>query len=242
MFLQMAPSRLRRELAEARSSGAWGLRGGSSVERLRPVGRTSAGRDAASRPGRAATKRPSSARSRFSRSLRAEAGSISRMAEDMQPLTEGQFGDVAEMGVEPRQRVAHVKSPGSTPQEAASPLASARARISVATNRPGADRAPAPVRTPRRGRAAARSPPAASASTSGGGRWPSVTAESRRLAEARLAGVIDDIGIDHRKPANSEARPAAGRQRNRLARQPLGRAVRPEMDQGVDARSRAGPR
>ena len=50
----------------------------------------------------------------------------------------------------------------------------------------------------------------------------------------RLAGIVDDEGIDHRQRAQHALGPALGRQRQRLAGQPFERAVRAEMDQRVD--------
>ena len=72
------------------------------------------------------------------------------------------------------------------------------------------------------------------ASTSGGGRWPMVTAAMRRLACAASPGIADDEGID--RPA-ARRRRASGkqdaRQRHGLARQPFQRAVRAHMDERI---------
>ncbi len=57
----------------------------------------------------------------------------------------------------------------------------------------------------------------------------------------RLAGIVDDEGIDHRQRAQHRLGPAVGRQRQRLAGQPFQGAVRAEMDQGVDLLGLAQP-
>jgi hypothetical protein len=107
-----------------------GIARGSSVEIVRSAARP-AGRDAASRPP-GATKRPSSAASRFSRSLRAEAGSISELPEDMQAVAEGSSA-MSQRWRRAGVSASFISVSAATPREAASPLASARARISPAT-------------------------------------------------------------------------------------------------------------
>ena len=54
------------------------------------------------------------------------------------------------------------------------------------------------------------------------------------LGLRRLAGIVDDERIDHRRRADEDLRRASTRQRDGLARQPFERAVRAELDEGVD--------
>ena len=58
----------------------------------------------------------------------------------------------------------------------------------------------------------------------------------------RLAGIVDDEGIDHRHRAQYRLGPAFGRERQRLARQPFERAMGAEMDERVDLLRLAQPR
>ena len=57
----------------------------------------------------------------------------------------------------------------------------------------------------------------------------------------RLAGIVDDEGVDHRQRPQHRLGPAFARQRQRLAGQPFQRAVRAEMDQRVDLLGLAQP-
>ena len=61
------------------------------------------------------------------------------------------------------------------------------------------------------------------------------------LGRRRLAGIVDDEGIDHRQAAEQRVGEAGRRERHRLAGQPFQRAVRAEMDQRVDALDLAQP-
>ena len=61
------------------------------------------------------------------------------------------------------------------------------------------------------------------------------------LGGSRLARIVDDEGIDHGQPAEQRGRQAGRGQRHRLAGQPFERAVRAEMDHGVDAHRLAQP-
>ena len=123
----------------------------------------------------------------------------------------------------------------STPQSAARPERQARSRISASIS--GSRR---------------RSTPSASAyssirpSSSASGPCSPARAQRRRqvadgdgadaaLGLHRLAGVVDDEGVDDRHGPSSASRKAGFRQRERLAGQPFERAVRAEMHQRVDA-------
>ncbi len=67
-----------------------------------------------------------------------------------------------------------------------------------------------------------------------GVRWPSAIAAEAPLERRGLAGIVDDERVDHRQAADAESREARGRQRHRLAGQPLGGAVGAELHQGVE--------
>ena len=58
---------------------------------------------------------------------------------------------------------------------------------------------------------------------------------------SRLPRIVDDEGIDHGEPAEQCGGQAGRRQRHRLARQPLQRAMCAEMDHRVDAHRLAQP-
>ena len=61
------------------------------------------------------------------------------------------------------------------------------------------------------------------------------------LGLGRLARVVDDEGIDDRQGPDQGIRPAVLRQRHRLARKPLQRAVSTDMDQSIHLRLLAQP-
>ncbi len=75
---------------------------------------------------------------------------------------------------------------------------------------------------------------------------PSLHQRRRQMAERdggnaplrlrRLAGIADDERIDHRQRSGDDFREAIAGKRHRLARQPLQRAMRTDMDDGVAAK------
>ena len=61
------------------------------------------------------------------------------------------------------------------------------------------------------------------------------------LCLRRLAGIVDDEGIDHRHRAEDDFRRAGARKRDRFAGQPFERAVGSQMDHRIDFLNAAKP-
>ena len=228
---QVAPGRqhigppARRRARPARAARS---RPSSAAQQRRRLGRRAARRGALPavpdrRPGRrgaAPPAAPPGARRR-------------RAAEHVQPVADLQILDVAQIGVEPRQRLVLRRV----------------ARHAAFGQQPGRLGAVQDVPAQQRG-AAAVEPVGGGVFVDQpfqfGGRAMAAGASQRRrqvadgdraqpaLGHRRLAGVVDDERIDHRQPARQRRRRAGGRQRHRLARQPFQRAVRAQMHQRVD--------
>ncbi len=161
-----------------------------------------------------------------------------RCAENMQPVADLHFLEVAEIGVERLQRLAGLAR-WSMPRSRSRPGAAARSPRSPGT------RCSAPPRGRHRRRVAfvdqrlqRRERPM---QLGAGHRRHQVVNDHRRRAPLglrALAGIVDDEGIDQRRRPEAELRPAVRRQRQRLARQPFEIAVLAEMDDRVRGEGR----
>ena len=233
-----------------------GMARGSIEVRLRPVGSTSArprdgapaGPGATRRPSRAATSaarsrspqartapsRPVGGRQRLHRRL------VRRASEDVQAVADAELLDVAELGVELGDGLAvglaleqsaigrEAARPGALDdlvlEEAFTPAVEAVGRGIFLDDAFELGQRPVQAGGAERRRQMA--------DRDGG--QPS-------LGLHRLAGIVDDEGVDHRQRAQHRLGPAFVRQRQRLAGQPFQGAVRAEMNQRVDLRRLAQP-
>ena len=234
---------------------------GSTAKRLRPVGSTSSRARAGAPEGPGCTKPPSRAVMRWrssagpqrpsfaARSRAPLSGTASEAAclptssaapNTLKPVADAHLLDVAEPGVEPGERgrgflaVADAAIGGEAARMR--PLDDGRAE------QPGAariERERFSIFVEQRFEVARR------AMRAGLGERRRHMADRHRadapLGLRRLAGVVDDEGVDHRNGAEHHLGSAGGVQRHGLARQPLQRAVRAEMHQRVDAFDRPKP-
>ncbi len=164
---------------------------------------------------------------------------MGRLPKDMQPIAEGQFRNIAQLRIEPRQRLRHLHLVGH-----------ATRRRQPCSLGPGADLARHKRCPPRIHHLRLRKLLDQIAQQRGFSARAELRQLGREMAErdcrepslgrSGLAGIIDDIGIDDRQTSRDDAGPAGPRQRHRLARQPFRRAMRAKMDQRVAAGAAQG--
>ena len=168
---------------------------GSTVNRLRPVGSTS--RAAARRRPRrarrdvAAVERGEQRRPLGRRAGRAASGSLARAARpiDMQPVLDGEILEVAEPGVDAAQRLVGRVALGDAGFGGKAGLLRAVSTISRASRSRRRRSSPSAWAYSSTSRSSSCCSSSSPAPTSGGGRWPSVTAAIRRLACAASPGL-----------------------------------------------------
>ena len=154
--------------------------------------------------------------------------------EDMEPVAELAVLDVADEGVDPRDRLGI----RARRVEAEHPVEPERARlVADVAAQPRTSRRIEPVGV---GEFVEQNleppePCAAPAALERRGDMPDRHRADAALGLCRFAWIVDDERVDHGQRAGQRLGPAGVRQRDRLARQPFERAVRADMDQRVRA-------